>query len=58
MLPFDRMLPLTGEEIESYKNQRFRYICRRQFYDAGDGNEKMILSDDNGSDEEFDPKNI
>ena len=58
MLPFDRMLPLTGEEIESYKNQRFCYICRRQFYDVGDGNEKMILSDGNGSDEEFDPKNI
>ena len=43
MLPFDRMLPLTGEETESYKNQRFYYICRQEFYDVDDRNDKMIV---------------
>ena len=39
------MLPLKDEEIESYSNKKFCYICKKKFrdnnkdYDSDDGND-------------------
>lgn len=30
------MLPMTDEDIESYNDQTFYHICKKEFYDADD----------------------
>ena len=48
------MLSLPDEEIESYNNQQFCYICKKKFYDIDDSDNSGDDNDDD--DDKFDTR--
>ena len=51
------MLPMTDEDIESYNDQTFYQICKKEFYDADDRKEDSDYSSNSDRiGEEFDDR--
>lgn len=51
------MLPMTDEDIESYNDQTFYHICKKEFYDADDRKEDSDYSSNSDRiGEEFDDR--